>query len=101
MSNKAYAGMIGATDAFDDWNGSRLYSEFVIQARRDKGTFEKGILNDRAEKAASEALRWLGIPGIRYLDGNSRSDGKGSYNYVIFDANDIEIIKENDKPVDK
>ena len=32
--------------------------------------------------------RWLqgrGIPGIRYLDGNSRGAGQGTYNYVVFD----------------
>lgn len=36
-------------------------------------------------QAASEYLQSLGIPGLRYLDGNSRSDGKGSHNYVIWD----------------
>ena len=77
MANKAYAAMIKATDAFEDWNGSRLYSEFVIQARRDKGTFQKGMLNDHAEKAASEAMRFFGIRGIRYLDGNSRNSFTG------------------------
>ena len=33
--------------------------------------------------AASEALRSVGIPGIRYLDGGSRSAGEGTRNYVI------------------
>jgi hypothetical protein len=41
-----------------------------------------------------------GIRGIKYLDGNSRADGKGSSNYVIFDHNDISITEENGKPVD-
>ncbi len=34
--------------------------------------------------AASEALRSVGIPGIRYLDGGSRAAGDGTRNYVIF-----------------
>jgi hypothetical protein len=56
-----------------------------------------GITNDF--ERASRHLNHLGIRGIRYLDGNSRSNGKGSYNYVIFDENDIEILEENGKPV--
>ena len=34
-------------------------------------------------KAASEALRAAGVPGLRYLDGMSRAGGEGTYNYVI------------------
>jgi hypothetical protein len=41
--------------------------------------------------AASQALREAGIPGIRYLDGNSRGAGEGSYNYVMFDDKPISI----------
>lgn len=33
----------------------------------------------------SAKLRAAGIPGIKYLDQGSRSAGKGSYNYVVFD----------------
>lgn len=36
-------------------------------------------------KAASEALRAAGVPGLRYLDGMSRAGGEGTYNYVIWD----------------
>jgi len=46
-------------------------------------------------KEASEKLLKLGIPGIRYLDGGSRSDGEGTYNYVVFDENLIKITEEN------
>ncbi|MDF0750270.1 hypothetical protein NLU14_08510 [Marinobacter sp. 71-i] len=35
-------------------------------------------------KAASSALSDAGIPGLRYLDGNSRFDGDGYHNYVIW-----------------
>jgi hypothetical protein len=34
---------------------------------------------------ASSKLREIGIPGVRYLDGGSRTAGKGSSNYVVFD----------------
>ena len=34
---------------------------------------------------ASETLLKHGIPGLRYLDGNSRADGEGNHNFVIWD----------------
>jgi len=37
-----------------------------------------------AEKA-SETLRQVGIPGIKYLDQGSRTGGKGTSNFVVFD----------------
>lgn len=45
------------------------------------------------DKWASSYLKSLGIRGIKYLDGSSRSKGDGSYNYVIFDDADVEIVK--------
>ena len=51
-------------------------------------------------KAVSEYLASLGIPGIRYLDGNSRDGGSGTSNYVIFDENLVKIIEENGRRVD-
>jgi hypothetical protein len=53
-----------------------------------------------AQIRASKFLQSRGISGIRYLDGNSRSDGEGSYNYVIFDESLIKITSENGQPVD-
>lgn len=50
-------------------------------------------------KAAAERLLNLGIKGIRYLDGNSRADRTGTYNYVIFDESLVRILEENGQPV--
>lgn len=60
------------------------------------------VNEDRLSDPEVGSARMLaaGIRGIRYLDGNSRGDGAGSYNYVIFDDADIEIVEENGKPVD-
>lgn len=44
-----------------------------------------------SERAASMALKDLGIAGIKYLDGGSRVDGEGSYNYVVFDDSRVSI----------
>ena len=43
----------------------------------------------------SDALRKAGIPGIRYLDGGSRSAGQGSSNFVAFDPEMIRILERN------
>lgn len=46
-----------------------------------------------SDKAASESLNALGVVGIKYLDGISRGAGDGTYNFVIFDENAIEILE--------
>ena len=43
----------------------------------------------------SAMLRAAGIPGIRYLDGGSRSAGQGSSNFVAFDPEMIRILERN------
>ena len=48
---------------------------------------------------ASEYLQDIGIPGIRYLDGNSRDGGSGTHNYVIFDESKIRITHKNGEAV--
>lgn len=44
---------------------------------------------------ASNRLRELGIPGIRYLDQASRGQGDGTRNYVIFDDRFPNIVTRN------
>jgi hypothetical protein len=41
----------------------------------------------------SATLRKQGIPGIRFLDGNSRGLGEGTSNYTVWDDSIIEILK--------
>jgi hypothetical protein len=60
-------------------------------------------ITNNDQKAASAALRALGIPGLRYLDGNSRADGKGTYNYVIWDQptlDRIALLERNGEKLD-
>ena len=47
---------------------------------------------------AAAALAQHGIPGIRYLDGGSRSAGQGSSNFVAFDPEMIRILERNGQP---
>lgn len=42
----------------------------------------------------SQEMLEAGIPGIRYLDGDSRGVGQGSSNYVLFDADLAEIKRK-------
>ncbi len=50
--------------------------------------------NQRPTSAAgiSEFLREAGIPGIQYLDQDSRGTGAGTRNHVIFDDNRIKML---------
>lgn len=43
---------------------------------------------------ASEYLRSLGIPGIKYLDQGSRGSGNGTRNFVVFDETLPKIVKK-------
>jgi hypothetical protein len=43
------------------------------------------------DAAASQALLAAGVPGLRYLDAGSRTQGDGTRNYVIFDDSRITI----------
>lgn len=43
------------------------------------------------DAAASQELRKMGIPGIRYLDQGSRGEGQGTYNYVIFPGMESQV----------
>ena len=47
---------------------------------------------------ASNFLKEIKIPGIKYLDQGSRAAGKGTRNYVVFDAQIIDIMKKYGVP---
>ena len=49
-------------------------------------------------KDAHSTLQGVGIPGIRYLDGGSRSGGAGTSNFVAFDPEMIRILERNGIP---
>jgi hypothetical protein len=49
---------------------------------------------------ATEMLNSLGIKGVRYLDEGSRSKGKGTSNFVVFDPTDVKILEKNSEKVE-
>ena len=48
----------------------------------------------KGEAGASEYLRSLGIPGIKYFDGGSRTAGQGTRNFVVFDDKLLKILSK-------
>jgi hypothetical protein len=68
--------------------GSRYASDFPPHVSVDQA-------ENMAQAPAAAYLRSLGIPGIRYLDGGSRSAGQGTANYVAFDDALVEILRRN------
>ena len=47
----------------------------------------------------SQKLYEAGIPGIKYLDGGSRSGGQGTSNFVLFSDEIAKILERNDQPI--
>lgn len=61
------------------------------QSKASGAFIYKALAIDMGDKSASEYLHSLGIRGIKYLDADSRRAGEGTYNYVVFSDNDVEI----------
>ena len=74
----------------------------------DKGSWFYRLMEDvhkNSPRGASvdnaKFLRDSGIPGIRYLDGDSRGTGAGTSNFVVFPGEDglLKILERNGKPL--
>ena len=50
--------------------------------------------NNNAKVRAAKELQEVGVPGVQYLDQGSRSAGTGTYNYVTFNDDIVEILKK-------
>ena len=70
--------------------GSRLYEGL---GKGKDWNAKLGI--DERRTYAAQVLQDMGIPGIRYLDGGSRSGGSGTSNFVAFDPELIRILERN------
>ena len=73
--------------------GERAYKELMFDARMQGNKSASSAMRSNEEAiAASNRLRELGIPGIRYLDQGSRAGGQGTSNYVVFEDQIPKII---------
>lgn len=72
----------------------RALTDIFSKEGRDRVRNGEFIADTHAfgQRLASEHLADLGIKGIKYLDGNSRSRGYGTFNYVVFDDADVAIL---------
>lgn len=94
----------GLTDGKEFWtqegavpvsevSGGDAYQHLKLQAFHDEATpWAQGV--DNGAQAVSQHLDSLGIPGIRYMDQQSRGAGKGTNNYVVFDPKTTKILKK-------
>lgn len=91
QSKEVQAGLSKALAKRPGMTGAELYNVFGGSGalRQDLNT------NFGFGKQASETLKELGIPGIRYLDGGSRGAGQGSSNFVVFSPDLIRILERN------
>jgi hypothetical protein len=100
----------GDQQAFNNWfdvSGSllspgRKKDKTGQQFYEELSSSEQGNIPYSKQKA-SEYLASIGIPGLRYLDAGSRDDGKGTYNYVIWDQptlDRIALLERNGEKLD-
>lgn len=94
-----------AAIASDDPQMRNIGKDIIVALRGGNVTGEGAIRSlerlTGAKDSASGVLRELGIPGIRYLDRNSRGTGEGSRNIVVFDDSLVEIVSRDGVPVNK
>lgn len=81
---------------FDQSISGREAYQSLIRDRPNSGggLTGAGIKLGATPEAASGRFNATGIPGIRYLDQDSRAAGKGTNNYVIFNDKIIDILKK-------
>lgn len=92
-------GKFSAPARYDVFKTEQEANDALVQKRKDTSTWQingetlyRGFAATiGGDKAASLYLKSIGVPGIRYLDGSSRSAGQGNYNYVIFDDADVSV----------
>jgi len=75
-------------------SGGDLYTILADQLRSDamRVPGPDSAVAAEAQRLASKHLESLGVPGIRYMDGLSRSAGEGTSNFVVFNDNLLKIL---------
>ena len=73
--------------------GERAYRELMFEARMQGKKSGSSVMRNNLEaNEASKRLQELGIPGIKYLDANSRGQGgAGTRNFVVFPGEEKKV----------
>ena len=91
--------LAGKEAVANDLKGSELYQTLSNYFRDEDSAWSSlGITPNDAKNIHDAASRYaakLGIPGIRYLDGDSRTGGAGTSNFVVFpgEEHNLKILK--------
>jgi hypothetical protein len=88
---RGYGDAAAVEDQLTRSTGRDLYEQLQFMLHTEAR--QRGEPGGMSPQAASEWLRGKGIPGLRYLDGNSRAQGEGTYNFVIWDESRMPITK--------
>lgn len=96
QSEKVRKAVEGIVRGDPTWKTSPDVRMASLEKADTPGSVLYDLIHDRPADAAG-ALRKAGIRGIKYLDGSSRKAGDGSYNYVVFDDQDINILSREGK----
>jgi hypothetical protein len=107
LSEQPEAVKAALAKAFAEQDKAETFAEMQEEGARGED-FYNALAEDDGPQAASELLLKHGIPGLRYLDGNSRADGEGNHNFVIWnedlltpDAAQIEAYYQDAAPVSR
>lgn len=99
QSEKVQGAIKSWVDGYEKTNG--ISKRFVTDKIHNgaNGSHIYNVLRDvyRLQKTASDNLLSLGIRGIKYFDGTSRTEQEGTFNYVIFSDEDISITAKYSK----
>lgn len=90
-----YKQLGGNLDINDSMTGKDIYNSLVKEKAKQHNLTPMDI--QKATKKGSELADWLGIPGVKYLDGDSRQAGHGTSNYVMFNDQYPKITKRSNK----
>lgn len=82
------AGIIPEKSVPRSLGGSEGPNEFMTG--KELYEYLKGRSSD---KGASMQLLQAGVPGLKYLDNTSRSEGVGTHNFVVWDENAIKTLR--------
>lgn len=82
-------------------NSEDLPEEFMKDARWVQNLGQAERTQGFNDVGTSLFMSSMGIPGIRYLDGTSRSAGEGTRNFVVFDESDMTVLTRNGEKVNE
>ena len=113
---KAHMDEVGVLDEyqerfgkFEEWTGYELVRRILPQlayenafpSEETSADLSMALVADDVPRAVSVWLRDLGIPGLRYLDRDSRIDGGNeTQNFVIFDDDFVSLATAKDRVID-